>query len=734
MSSEAQSPTTQKKYGTFLGVYVPSILTILGVILYLRLGWVVANVGLTSAIVILTFASAITFITGLSTSATATNMKVQGGGVYFMVSRCFGIESGAAIGLPLFLAQAIGITFYTMGFAESVHQLLPMVPTFIISIVSLFSIGALVYYAPELAMKSQLFIFAAILLSVLSFYLGDKLIAPAEALKAFEKSSFWIVFAVFFPAVTGITTGISMSGDLEDPGKSIPIGTLAAVISGFLIYLFTMIFLDRLGPTELLNSDSMIIAKISKLPFLIYIGIWCSTLSSALGGLLAAPRTLQAMAKDGLGPSILARGFGPSDDPRVAMIVTFVLALSINFLGGIDVIAPILTMFFLTSYGALNLAAGLEGLTQNPSWRPSFKTPWTISIAGAAGCLVSMLFIDPQATVVALVFCVVVYFVVRRTHAHKREWSDIRRGLLLHMARTSVYSLAKLTEAARTWRPNIMVLSSKPASQPNLIQISNALTQRRGFLIIASIVHQLDKSRKALSLLEAPIRKSLEKSEIQAIVKVKVADDITESIKNLVSDYGVGVLTPNTIIMGCFDNHKGDNKDAKAMCDIIFSIYKSEKNLLLVRKPDLLPDAKNSRIDVWIGKENSNDALILAFAYLLQTSADWIGSELCLKTFAEDEVEKTKILKNNIEFVKRSRISATNRVYVKEEELSHFEAIQKYSKDAGTVFLGMNPPKEGESIEGYVRYYEALMEKSKDFPEVVFLLKGETIEFEDIFK
>jgi len=733
MSNQA-TIAPSKKYGTFFGVYVPSILTILWVILYLRLGWVVAHVGLTGAIVILCFASAITFITGLSTSATATNMKVKGGGVYFMVSRCFGVESGAAIGVPLFLAQAIGITFYTMGFAESVHQLLPMVPTYLISIASLFTISALVFYAPDLAMKSQLYIFGAILLSIISFYMGDAFVAPAESLKAFEKVSFWVVFAVFFPAVTGITTGISMSGDLEEPSKSIPYGTLAAVVTGFVIYLVTMIFLNKLAPAEALNSDSMIIAKISKLPFLIYVGIWFSTLSSALGGLLAAPRTLQAMAKDGIGPRALAKGFGPSDDPRAAMLITFALALSINFLGGIDVIAPILTMFFLTSYGALNLAAGLEGLTQNPSWRPSFKTPWTVSLVGAAGCFVSMLFIDPQATFVALVFCGLVYYVVRRTHAHKRQWSDIRRGLLLHMARTSVYSLATLKEEARTWRPNIMVLSSKPTAQPHLLQVSNGLSQRRGFLIVASIVNQEDRSRKAIALLERPVKEHLEQNDIQAITKIKVASNLVESIKNLVSDYGVGVLTPNTVIMGCFENQSSDKENAKIMSDVILTIHGAEKNLLLIRKPELINDVSKSRIDVWIGKENSNDALILAFAYLLQTSADWIGSELCLKTFANDEVEKTQILKRNIDFVRRSRISATNRVYIKDETATHFDEIRKYSQDAGIVFMGLNPPMVNETNESYGEYYASLLKNTEDFPQVVFLLKGETIDFEDIFK
>ena len=113
------------QFGTFKGVFTPSILTILGVVMYLRFGWALGSVGFWPTFVILTIASTITFLTGLSLSALATNMKVEGGGAYYIISRSLGVEAGAAVGLPLFFAQALGISFYVSGFSESLVREFP---------------------------------------------------------------------------------------------------------------------------------------------------------------------------------------------------------------------------------------------------------------------------------------------------------------------------------------------------------------------------------------------------------------------------------------------------------------------------------------------------------------------------------------------------------------------------------------------------------------------------------
>ena len=119
----APSENGAKRFGAFGGVFTPSILTILGVVMYLRLGWVVGNAGLAGALLIVLLAHLISVVTGLSVSSIATNRTVGPGGAYFMISRSLGGPAGAAIGIPLFFAQALSIAFYVVGFVESLSML-----------------------------------------------------------------------------------------------------------------------------------------------------------------------------------------------------------------------------------------------------------------------------------------------------------------------------------------------------------------------------------------------------------------------------------------------------------------------------------------------------------------------------------------------------------------------------------------------------------------------------------
>ena len=253
------------KFGTFSGVFIPSVMTIFGVIMYLRMGWVVGNVGLFSTLLIVTIASLVTFITGLSISATATNMNVQGGGAYYMISRSLGLEAGAAVGVPLFLAQALGISFYLAGFAESVYFIVDAIPQYAIAMIALGAVFVTAYTSAGFALKSQFFIFVLIICSLISFFMGKP---PSETVlqelaTKIPDVSFWTAFAVFFPAVTGILAGVSMSGDLKEPAKSLPLGTLLAVVAGFIVYMLIPVFLVvNVSDPDVLKS-SIVMQKIS---------------------------------------------------------------------------------------------------------------------------------------------------------------------------------------------------------------------------------------------------------------------------------------------------------------------------------------------------------------------------------------------------------------------------------------------------------------------------------------
>ncbi len=312
-SNGAASAT--RKFGTFGGVFIPNVLTILGVIMFLRTGWVVGNAGLQQALIILLIANSITLLTSLSLSAIATNTKVGGGGAYFLISRSLGLEIGGSIGVPLFLAQAISVAFYIIGFTESLQFIFPDLDTRLICTIVLVVLFIIAWVGADLAIKTQYIIMVALGLSLISFFAGWKPVPDwhVNDLPQYQTGqNFWSVFAIFFPAVTGIMSGVSMSGDLKDPARSIPRGTLWAVGLTFVIYAGQMIWLSLNAGRDELLDDKLVMRRIALVGPLIFVGLWAATLSSALASLLAAPRTLQALGMDRVVPRWLARGHGPT--------------------------------------------------------------------------------------------------------------------------------------------------------------------------------------------------------------------------------------------------------------------------------------------------------------------------------------------------------------------------------------------------------------------------------------
>ncbi|NES25224.1 MAG: Na-K-Cl cotransporter, partial [Symploca sp. SIO3E6] len=260
--------------GTFGGVYTPSILTILGVIMYLRFGWVVGNVGLVGTLIIVTLSTSITFLTSLSISAIATDRVVRAGGAYYMISRSLGIETGGAVGIPLYFAQALSVALYTIGFAESVVRTFGHLNQLYVALATTIFVAVVAITSASVAIRTQYVIMAAIALSLVSFALGDPGNLTNIELVGSEKEPFWSVFAVFFPAVTGIMAGVNMSGDLRDPVRSIPTGTLAAVVTGYVIYMILPILLAMRADASTLIAEPLIMQQMSRWGPAILLGVW----------------------------------------------------------------------------------------------------------------------------------------------------------------------------------------------------------------------------------------------------------------------------------------------------------------------------------------------------------------------------------------------------------------------------------------------------------------------------
>ncbi len=719
-------------FGTFKGVFTPSILTILGVIMYLRFGWVLGSVGLTGTLLIVTIATSITFLTALSLSALATNMKVGGGGAYYIISRSLGLEAGAAIGLPLFFAQALGIAFYVSGFTEALmgnlSQYLPAFLTAkVIAVATLTLLTALAYFSANLAMKAQFVIFAVIVASLASFFMGGSTAEVIGETTIPKGIGFWVVFAVFFPAVTGIEAGIAMSGDLKKPSRSLPLGTLGAVIIGYVIYMALPVFLSRTvsDPELLLNPNAM--RSVARWGILIVVGVFAASLSSALGALLGAPRTLQALANDRILPRFIGRGFGPDKaDPRIATALSFGVALVAVLLGDLNLIAPILSMFFLTSYGLLNLSAGLEGLIESPSWRPKFKVHFGISLFGAAGCFTVMLMINAGATLIAILVTSSVFYLVkrRRLNAH---WVDMRYGIFTLLVRFGIQQLSRLKPDEHTWRPNILALSGSPKSHWHLVEMAYSLTRHSSALTVASILPVEDWSAEKVQGMEESMREYLHKREVDAMVKIFPSPDMLTGAKSLVRAYGYGPLTPNTILLG--DTETRSNFDGFA--ELIRLVYCTNRNLIMLRESEVEPAEEADEIHVWWGGNKDNIGLILTLAYQIQKSPVWKQSKLVLKTIVETEEEREAAKERLDTFIEEQRIPAESEALIKRLP-SVFDIIRQSSADAGLVFMGMRPPGEEESVEDYSRYYGNLMETTKDMPPLALVLAAEEIEFRQV--
>lgn len=722
----------QTKFGTFKGVYTPSVLTILGVIMYLRMGWVVGHAGLIASLIIVTISSAITFITSLSISATATNMKVEGGGAYFMISRSLGVEIGAAVGLPLFLAQALGISFYVVGFSESLTSLFPQISVTWSSIGCLVILTLLAYKSADLALKTQYIVMAAIVLSLVSFFWG--LASPQDfgdpLPPMVEQESFWTVFAVFFPAVTGILSGVAMSGDLKDASKSLPLGTIAAVVTGYIIYMAIPVAFSMFVPQQVLLSDPAIMLKVSKFSQLIFLGIWGATLSSALGGLLGAPRILQALAKDAVVIKKLSKTYGKDRNPRLATLATFLIALVGIMLGDLNAIAPILSMFFLTSYGLLNFTAGIEALIANPSWRPKFKVYWGISMLGAFLCGATMLMINAGATFAAGACVIGIYYYMQRRNM-KVRWEDMRHGILMLLARHSIYRLGKLKENAKSWRPNFLVLSGAPTSRWYLIEFANNITLGKGFLTVASVLQNSESNMNRKRSIVESIQEYLKKRKVDALAEVYLAENVTEGFYSLVQAYGMGPLTPNTILLG--ETEKEDNFARYA--EFIQFSHMNYKNVVMFREGKHSEEHLiHRKIHVWWGRERQNAGLMLALAYMLQLSTDWRDAKIILNTIVRNETEKKAAESMLQAFLLGGRLNISLRIIIEDKWKQNLkQTITSSAQDADIVFIGMRPPDKGESADVYQEYYRSILNLTEDLPPTAIVMAAQEIDFSGIF-
>ena len=715
---------TSSGLGTFGGVFTPSILTILGVIMYLRFGWVVGNVGLLGTFAIVSLSTGITFLTGLSIASIATDQRVRTGGAYYMISRSLGIEAGGAVGIPLYIAQALSVALYTIGFAESVVNVFPVLDQKIVALVTTSAVTLLAMRSAAAAIKIQYVIMGAIGLSLLSLIFGSPIEAiPVAREAATNTAGFWVVFAVFFPAVTGIMAGVNMSGDLKDSGRSIPIGTMAAIAVGYLIYMFIPFILNSRATPEQLISDPLIMRRIAFWGDAIIMGVWGATLSSALGSILGAPRVLQALARDKVIPKFfqfLGQGSGEDDEPRIGTAFTFALAVITVLLADLNVVAPILTMFFLTTYGVLNITAALERFLGNPSFRPKFKVHWVFSLIGAVGCTMVMFLINALATGAAIAIVIVIYFWLERQEL-RSAWGDVRHGIWMNLTRTGLLRLRQASDA-KNWRPHLLVLSGAPTKRWHLIEFSSYLSHNRGLLTVSSVLTGEQITSTRIENMSSSIYDYMDKQGVQALVRIIKAEDPFEGARQLVSTYGLGTLVPNTVVLGATE-HEANHK---AYCRMVAHFHASKRNTLILRYNEQRGFGSRKHIDVWWGGRKGNGALMLILGWLLGTSLEWRGATVTIKMVVPTHQAAEGAHHNLERILQSSRTGARMEVLVSEGR-PFWDVLSESSESADLVFLGMAQPNDE-----YTTYYSRLQEQTNGLPSTVFVLAAEELEFGDV--
>ena len=705
MTAPAVSASGSKRFGAFGGVFTPSILTILGVVMYLRLGWVVGNAGLAGALAIVLLSHFISILTGLSVSSIATNRTVGAGGAYFMISRSLGGAAGAAIGIPLFFAQALSIAFYVVGFSESLGMLSLDVDTRAVGTAVCVVLTLISLKGTELAIKAQYFVMAAIGLSLLSFFIGRSPSPPEQiAWLNPEGLPFSVVFAVFFPAVTGIMAGVSMSGDLRNPRRDLPRGTMAAIGVGFAIYLGVPLWLAANAGSNELTTNLRAMWDISRVPALIFVGVWAATLSSAIGSILAAPRTLQALAVDGFMPRFLGRGSGPANEPRVGLLFSFALAEVAILLGGLDVIARILTMFFLATYGVTNLACGLEKWAASPSFRPSFSVPWWVSLFGAVACFYVMSIIDLVAMIVAMIVCAAIYFIAQRKSLGN-TFGDARHGIWAGLVRTSLLHYRRAPFHPVNWRPNLVIFGGSLARRFHLAELGSELVQDRGIvsfsqLIEGKIKHLCDQRREAIELLEEQVQQEFP----NLFCRVDVVDDVHRGIVQVAQSYGAGNFEANTVMFGWTDKPERQESLLGALRDLLLL----DKSVLIVRHDLDRGLGVGKRIDIWWGGLERNGALMLLLAYLLNSHDRWRDAEVRILTVVPSEKRQALAEKELAGIMAQTRLSAETRVLLRGGRQIP-EIMREESGRSDLVMVGLRQPKPEEKAKDFFIHYSRIL-------------------------
>lgn len=632
-SAPATKKATGYQFGMWEGVFVRCLLNILGVIMFLRLSWITGNAGLGITCVIILTSAVVTSITTLSLSAVCTNGEVDAGGLYFMISRSLGAEFGGAIGITFYLANSISVALYVVGFGESVVLLMDGSTVAnggwdlrLFALLAMCSLtGVALTGGAKLEIMVQKVLLVVMVLSLLSFFIGCFLQGDDEdagitgldggtfadnATPDFEDGVDWMTtFGVFFPAATGIMAGANISGDLKNPARAIPLGTLLAIGVSTVVYIVMAVLLASTVTRDTLVDFENVIAvvEVAAVPELVYAGIFAATLSSALAQLIGAPRILMAIAKDGIFPCLkpFAQGWGPKNEPLRGYVVTLAIAIAFTMSGDLNFISPLITNFFLLSYALVNYACCAATLSKSPGWRPGYRfwNPW-VALLGAVLCFAIMLtwWIAAFAT---LVMCGALYKYIEFVGKPRVNWGSAQHATLYLKAVDGLHRLEHVPHHVKNFRPQYLVLP--PRDTPpgmlgslGIVQFVNQLSEGQGIVLLGCVLRgAFETSVGALPHYRELASDNLVEHGVRAFSECVIAEKWVDGVRSLMQICGVGKLRPNTAMIAFPEAWRSQGDELNdGFVDVVRSAFGSGLAVCVLRKADRLADMTSQRVEM----------------------------------------------------------------------------------------------------------------------------------------
>ncbi|KAJ8398255.1 hypothetical protein AAFF_G00428250 [Aldrovandia affinis] len=639
------------KFGWIKGVLVRCMLNIWGVMLFIRLSWVFGQAGIGLGIVVIALSVVVTIITGFSMSAICTNGVVRGGGAYYLISRSLGPEFGGSIGLIFAFANALAVAMYVVGFAETVVDLLKendaiMVDTIndirIIGCITVVLLLGISVAGMEWEAKAQIVLLIILLVAIVNVFVGTFISATEDKkAKGFfnyhasifvenftpdfrDGETFFSVFAIFFPAATGILAGANISGDLRDAQAAIPKGTLLAILITAVTYLAVALCVSatvvrdatgNVNDTVIagtscnfsvacdfgydfsscgekrcnfgLMNNFQVMTMVSGFGPLISAGTFSATLSSALASLVSAPKVFQALCKDNIYTALqfFAKGHGKNNEPLRGYVLTFIIAVAFILIAELNVIAPIISNFFLASYALINFSCFHASYAKSPGWRPAYRlyNMW-LSLFGAVLCCAVMFVINWWAALVtyAIEMFLYVYVTVKKPDVN---WGSSTQAVSFVKAVNNALSLTKVDDHIKNFRPQCIVLTGAPKTRPALLDIAHSFSKTYGLCLTCQVF--MGPRAEILPGMNAGMEEHqawLNKRKRQAFYAAVASDNFRDGAQSLLQAAGIGRLKPNTVVIGFKKDWKSvDAADVQSYVGVLHDAFDFEYGVVVLR-------------------------------------------------------------------------------------------------------------------------------------------------------